>query len=75
MTGYFVEPDALRGAPAALAGDQFEGGIVLEDARTSSGCSTPFSRIDWASASSSASPKRRRGCKLPGRISSIGTRR
>ncbi len=73
---HLVQSDPLRGAPAALAGDQLEGRLVFCDSlstgRTSSGCSTPFSRIDWASASSSASAKRRRGCNAPGRISSIG---
>ena len=28
---HLMEPDALRGAPAALAGDQFEGGVVFGD--------------------------------------------
>ena len=57
-----VQPGPLRGPPAPLAGDQLEGQLFSRPSgRTSNGWSTPFSRIDCARASSSASVKRRRG--------------
>ena len=70
IAGIVWSPTRRARAPAALARDQLE--AVAARARTSTGWSTPTSRIDSASAASDSSSKCSRGCCGFGRIDAIG---
>ena len=64
---HLMQPDALRRAPAALAGDQLEGGIAPSaTAAPAAAAGCPFRGSTGRAPSSSASAKRRRGCKRAG---------